>query len=430
MPKQTKSNTKKVENTKKEENINKQKEDKSFRTMFIRVMLENDTKKDGLVIYTMKDIEEKIEDLKKACSSIKYAYVLHDRDVNDDGEAVKPHVHIVGVCGKNANIKWSRLVKIFPYSQIKSCESVPNATKYLIHKNDKKKFQYDKKEIITNYSEAELDTLLVSENLDSTEFDESLEVERILEGIRTGLIREFDLTKHVSINIYARYRTMINNAFYYRALELSLDATRNIKVVFINGGSGSGKSTLARYLIASGNYNGVVYSSSDNDAWQDYKGQDVIVLDDYRDSSIKYNDLLKMIDPHHRSSTKSRFNNKMFTGKLIIITSVVPLSEWYKNKATKVNEDMWQLYRRITDMITVNEKTISIYKGVSREGYAGAFVDEIENPVYKEFIASGKEKDALPASLSNDWLVNSIKTGANSLGISVESVDTSKDLPF
>ena len=72
---------------------------------------------------------------------------------------------------------------------------------------------------------------------------------------------------------------------------------------------------------------------------------------------------------------KSRFSNKVFNGEMIVITSSVPLVFWYKGKDDKGNyyhlseEDLVQLYRRISCYVTMTDKMITVYgEGVDEHG--------------------------------------------------------------
>ena len=40
--------------------------------------------------------------------------------------------------------------------------------------------------------------------------------------------------------------------------------------------------------------------------------EDVLILDDLRDSDFKFTDLLKILDNHTKSTVKSRYHNKAF----------------------------------------------------------------------------------------------------------------------
>lgn len=120
---------------------------------------------------------------------------------------------------------------------------------------------------------------------------------------------------------------------------------RNINVVFMSGDTGSGKTTFAKKYAEIMNKSYCI-SSSSNDFMQDYKGEEVFILDDLRDSDIKYTDILKLLDNHTSSTVISRYYNKGFIGDTIIITSYKPLSEWYINVP---GESKQELYRRIKE---------------------------------------------------------------------------------
>ena len=79
----------------------------------------------------------------------KFAYCLHDQDVNDDGELKKAHIHWVGT-GDARKVKTvSNLLGVAEHD-IEICKSFQSQIQYLIHKNDPDKFQYDVDSISTN----------------------------------------------------------------------------------------------------------------------------------------------------------------------------------------------------------------------------------------------------------------------------------------
>ena len=126
-----------------------------------------------------------------------------------------------------------------------------------------------------------------------------------------------------------------------------------MKIIFIHGDSGSGKSTYAelyaKMLCEKKGYRDFARSSASNDIMQDYMGEDIFILDDYRDvdemtgKAESLSDTLKMLDPHYASSSKSRYTNKTFMGKLIIITSTKDPLLWFEG----TKEQRWQFFRRI-----------------------------------------------------------------------------------
>jgi hypothetical protein len=100
-------------------------------------------------------------------------------------------------------------------------------------------------------------------------------------------------------------------------------------------------------------------SSASNDPFQDYFGQDILILDDLRDVDISYTDLLKALDKHTKSTVKSRYHNKCFLGDMIIITSCVPLEDWYFNHKS---EEKRQLKRRIMEMYIMSLEDIRHFR--------------------------------------------------------------------
>lgn len=74
-----------------------------------------------------------------------WAYIMHD---NDDGKSL--HIHFI------ANIFGSRSIKSIcdtlecDYQDVQVCRNPVGSTRYLIHLDDKDKFQYDVKDIVSN----------------------------------------------------------------------------------------------------------------------------------------------------------------------------------------------------------------------------------------------------------------------------------------
>lgn len=124
-------------------------------------------------------------------------------------------------------------------------------------------------------------------------------------------------------------------------------------------------------------------SSASNDPFQDYLGQKAIILDDLRDSSFAMEDLLKTLDNDTSSSNKSRFNNKVFNGDVIVITSSVPLRYWYSAKRFEFggSDSLVQLYRRIGYYVEVETETIRVYDSIDNTGKPYGRFAEYKNDV-------------------------------------------------
>lgn len=89
--------------------------------------------------------------------SCKYYYCLHNKDSNENGELKKPHYHLV-VKLENAVAIQSILnclsnddnIKQALQNNLSIVKSVKGSIRYLIHHDDKDKYQYDMSDIITN----------------------------------------------------------------------------------------------------------------------------------------------------------------------------------------------------------------------------------------------------------------------------------------
>lgn len=108
-------------------------------------------------------------------SRCKYAYIVHDKD-NEE----QPHVHIVLNYENRRN--FNGIVQLFKGAHVEPCKYFNQSMRYLIHKDDENKHQYDFDEIITNYKDDELKVIM-----ESDEF-EKLDTETILIAIRDGSV--------------------------------------------------------------------------------------------------------------------------------------------------------------------------------------------------------------------------------------------------
>ena len=117
------------------------------------------------------------------------------------------------------------------------------------------------------------------------------------------------------------------------------------KFICMVGLPASGKSTYAQMMCEDKGYS-VFVSSGSNDVLDGYAGQDCIILDDLRPSCMGLSDLLKMLDNNTASTVKSRYKNKVLECKLIIVTSVLKIDEFFNGVFKEQKEPIVQLKRR------------------------------------------------------------------------------------
>lgn len=293
------------------------------------------------------DIQETIKSHK---TIKKWAYILHDKD------DTAPHYHIYLNFG-NSGIDTKQVAEWFGLQESQVNKVKGRATDmllYLTHGNDSQqnKYQYSPSEVIANFDfETEIKNAKILGDFDKYSY-----------GKQLNYIHSLPVSEQVSA--YRQLDTLWKNHCKW----LSMQTDRNISVMFITGKGGTGKTTYAKQIMKDRYGDDYCISSASNDPWQDYLGQKGMILDDSRDKNFEnFSDFLKIIDNHTSSSVASRFNNKVFNGELIIITSSVPLRYWYKGKNSKglffslENEDFVQLYRRITCYVEVKKDEILVY---------------------------------------------------------------------
>ncbi|MBE5744363.1 MAG: hypothetical protein E7358_06635 [Clostridiales bacterium] len=307
-------------------------------------------------------LKEPLQDILKRYKTIKkWAYILHDKDKD-----ASPHYDIYLNFG-DTGVESSEVAKWFGLqeSQVEKVKGrAQDMLLYLIHGNDSQrhKYQYSPDEVVANFDfKSELAKAKILGNFDKYSYAQQLRF------IKT-------LPKDEQIKAYKQ----LKDHWKLHCEYLTLNPDRDIQVMFITGKAGSGKTYYAKKFLEKLDYDFAV-SSASNDPFQDYQGQDAIILDDVRDTVFEFQDLLKMLDNNTASSFKSRFNNKVFNGKMIVLTSSVPLHYWYKSAnsnmpswyrevRTSGKEDFTQLCRRISCYVTVTEDTVTVYNELDEQG--------------------------------------------------------------
>lgn len=133
-----------------------------------------------------------------------------------------------------------------------------------------------------------------------------------------------------------------------------------MEVMFISGPSGIGKDTFARDWCKKQNLDYYCTNNNSDYPFDDYAGQPVIIWSDARDTVFKPRELHQLLDNHYSSKQKARYADKYITARYILITSIVPLNEWYTEFYKKDKEDKYQLYRRIGTWCCMDASTITM----------------------------------------------------------------------
>ncbi len=345
--------------------------------------------------------EEKIIKTLKERPFIKWCYILHDKDTNEDGTLKAPHWHIFVKLANGRN--FGEIAEWFgvPVQQVEKikCGRYDGAVPYCIHKNNPEKYQYSPEEV-----KASFDYLALLKKQDK-KFNYEQRKKEIIEQIAEGTIRIFNLYEHITPYEYTIFKKEIDRTFEYRRNAIA-NEQRKKEVIFIQGDSQVGKTTYAKKLATDKGYSFKV-SGASNDPLEGYEGQDCLILDDLRGSSQRLEDLLKMLDNHTSSMAKSRYHNKILECKLIIITSTQGIETFFSNLFMEHPESIVQLKRRCKTYLQMTEGTIfvSFYDEVERDY---KIVTVLENPIQNLYPAKALDEEEINRRL--EWLLGNNKT--------------------
>lgn len=82
---------------------------------------------------------------------IDWAYILHDKDTDENGVLKKPHIHWVGRATPRSLSVVANFLGL-PENNIEIVRNFDNTVCYLIHLNDIDKYQYSPDDVVSNFS--------------------------------------------------------------------------------------------------------------------------------------------------------------------------------------------------------------------------------------------------------------------------------------
>ena len=284
-------------------------------------------------------------------STIKqWAYIIHDMD------DTRPHYHIMlffdyPVKGDEIS-RWFNVPMNF-IERIKGKRT--DALAYLIHANasQQNKYQYSPDRVVANFDwKAEVDAALMIGNFVEYSYAQQI---KFVETIAGSTER-------------AKASSLLDRLWKQHCRYLSLTSHRDLQVIFIEGVAGAGKTYYAQKFCNAAKRDYFI-SGASNDMFDGYAGQGAVILDDLRDKNFeRLEELLKILDNNTGSTVKSRYCNVTLCCDLIIITSVVPLCDWYADYKNNKYDTLQQLYRRISNYVRIEKDLISVYSEIDSSG--------------------------------------------------------------
>lgn len=309
----------------------------------------------------IKDIKVFIESLKSFSFIEKYAYIIHDYDEDEDERLKAEHIHIM-VRFKYAYNVYTLAKKLNLAPQyIRKIQSrrYEDALLYLTHANTPEKHQYTASAVTANFDYASVCVKYQQRKESRVSSNEKEEVTAFCDDIIEGKIKRYNYFDLIPSDLCVRYRQRFENAFKVRDDKMK-SVPRTLEVMYFTGDSGTGKTTLAKKIATEQGYSFYI-SSASNDLLDGFAGQECLILDDLRPSCLSLSDLLKLLDNNTASTAKSRYYNKVLECKLIIVTTVISIEDFFSTVFKEKEEPLVQLKRRCSTMFVFSQREIKVY---------------------------------------------------------------------
>lgn len=382
----------------------------------------------------MKTVNECFTTIMNKLEPSKCAVILHDKDLDNDGNAKTPHIHAM-VTFENArslnNVAHILGIESQYIEQWKG-ESL-NGYSYLIHAttNAEHQYQYSNEEVIANFDFNELMEQVRQSIRRVTKTNSSKDeiiIRAYLDELKKGNITLKEIEEKLTGSQYAKAKNKLDHVSRKRKEIIAeewrkemIETERSIDVIYIYGQSGTGKTRLAKDYAEKYDSNYFLTGSS-RDPFQLYENQATIILDELRPSTFPYNDLLKLLDPFNtRSNAPSRYFDKVLTADLLIITTVYNPKEFYQRiiKSDKHFDEKidsyYQLARRLGLVLFLAKDYMQVsFFDESHQNFVLDNSSKEPNP-YKEDIVNNILSQNQKAEKLYKDVLDSFRTTGNSI---------------
>lgn len=251
-----------------------------------------------------------------------------------------------------------------------------NMTSYLIHAKDEAKFQYSPSEVETACGvpyravwEDRHESWEKSRAYKRAKGVTAEDVVYVRQEILAGRMskRRMLLDDDLYL-IYSENKREIDEAFdlrsqrkIYQAIQAIQSGDYRMQVYYITGQPGAGKSRFVKdltddLLARHADDHWERYDAASEHAFDDYAGEEIVVMDDNRSSSMSPADWLKLMDPEHVHKASARYHNKTVVARVLFICSYMPVEVFFNFQLWRTEdhrEEMSQFFRRLQAIVKV-----------------------------------------------------------------------------
>lgn len=250
-----------------------------------------------------------------------------------------PHTHLYFVC-ENA-VHFSKVKKLFPNAHIESAKGSSRDNRNYIRKEGKyensSKKETNLPETFEEYGKMPLDKAEKNETVSA----------QVLQMIKDGFSNTEIIEKFPSYfskigHIEKMRQEYLNEKF--------CNERRDVEVIYIYGPTGTGKT---RHVMDTYDYKNVCKITNYNHPFDNYKNQDVILFDEFRDS-IPISDMLQYLDCYP-CILPARYADKVACFTKVYITSNIPIEKQFEYIQKTEPETFNAFLRRISHVFKLDE---------------------------------------------------------------------------
>lgn len=317
-----------------------------------------------------------LDDILLKCGCIEYAWILHDKDKDEHGNLIRPHIHVDLKFNNPRDI--SSISQIFndqdQYVQvIKGAHGWANMLAYLCHRtiNSIAKYQYDPSEVHANFDYAARLKIIMQKAQHN-----KVSVKNEIERYANGEIKRDELIKLIGNFAFAKNKNLIDNIEslllqqeYEEWVKKFHNSGKKMFVYWLWGEAGAGKSRVAKWLLEKREY--AVLGDS-RDPFEQYHGEHYIILDDFRpNEGLSYSDLLRVLDPYNFKGRvgSARYHSKLLSLAGVVITCPYSVKQFWETLRIpdRTIDTVDQLKRRVTVEVEITPpKASAIIKNGQR----------------------------------------------------------------